>query len=217
MHRLLVLETPWDDDIKSTISVGPFLLGLRDALPVKVVSQQFNGKRDLEHFLREFSAPNNAFSHCYIASHGSRGRLLSLIDDVNSTTIANACRGCRGRGFLVGACAFGNARTAGAFLSKTGADFVAGYSAYVPWMESMFVDLLFLTYLFRGRARTESIGRSRRFAFHDDDYTTAVTRTANPLKVAKWVYEDLPIAKTLGLVVHRRRPGRGRAVIEHYP
>jgi hypothetical protein len=94
MRKLLVLETPWEDDLESAISVGPFLSGLGKALPVKVVSHQFNGKSDLEYFLREFSVPSSSFSHCYIASHGTRGRLQSLIDDVNSTTIANACRGC---------------------------------------------------------------------------------------------------------------------------
>jgi hypothetical protein len=198
------------------MSVGPFLLGLRDALRLKVVSQRFNGMRDLGYFLRRFSARNSSFSHCYIASHGTRGRLQSLIEDVNSATIARACRGCQGRGFIVGACAFGNTRTAVNFLKKTGAHFVAGYVEDVPWMESMVVDLLFLTYLFRGRGRTQHTGKSARFVFRRDD-TLAVTRSRDPLRVARWVYEDLPLAHKLGLVVHRRRPGRGRAVIERYP
>ena len=166
--------------------------------------------------MREFSKRSSGFSHCYIASHGTSGRLQSLIEDVNSATIANACRGCRGRGFFVSVCAFGNARTATGFLRKTGAHFVAGYSEYVPWMESMLVDLLLLTYVFRGRGRTEPIGRSHRFTFRRDD-TLAVTRTTDPLKVAKWVCEDLPVAKKLGFVVYRRRVVRGRAVIDRYP
>jgi hypothetical protein len=92
---------------------------------------------------------------------------------------------------------------------------VAGYSAEVPWIEAMFVDLLFLAYLFRGRARTAPHGRSQRFAFPNG--YEAVSQTTNPLKIARWVYEDFPRAKALGFVVHRRRPGRGPAVIEHYP
>jgi len=51
MPSLLVIETPWEDELESPLSVGPFLLGLRDAFRVKVAAPRFNGMRDLDYFL----------------------------------------------------------------------------------------------------------------------------------------------------------------------
>lgn len=52
---LLVLETPWEYELDSAISVGPFLQGLGGTLGVKVVCQRFNGRFDLVYYLEEFS------------------------------------------------------------------------------------------------------------------------------------------------------------------
>jgi hypothetical protein len=216
MLGLVVLESPWENSLDSPLSVGPFLIGLRNALHIKVATQQFNGAHDLRFFLREFSRRSSSFSHCYIACHGTRGRLQPLLADVNSTTIAHASRGSRGRGFIIGACAFGNTRTARNFLRQSGANFVAGYGGDVPWMESMIVDLLFLSYLFAGRCRASLNGKREQLLIRGDgDF--ALMRSQNPLKVARWVYEDLPLARKLGFVVHRRRPGMGRAIVDTYP
>src|SRR5207248_464730 len=107
--------------------------------------------------LQEFCR-DGGYSYCYIASHGTAGRLETLLENVNGATIAEACRGGRGRGFIVGACAFGNPATATTFLTRTHAAFVAGYARDVPWQESMLTDLTFLTYLIgkRCRRRTEN-------------------------------------------------------------
>src|SRR6266566_529251 len=149
---LLVLETPWDNELTSALSVGPFLQGLGAALEFPVICQRFNGKRDLVHYLQEFRRDRGYF-YCYIASHGTAGRLETLLDNVNSATIAEACRGGLGRGFIIGACSFGNHATATAFLTKTRAAFVAGYTRDVPWQEAMLSDLTFLTYLIGKRCR----------------------------------------------------------------
>lgn len=147
MRRLLVLESPWDNDLESKLSVGPFFLGLEAMLGIKVVYHRFNGKLDLQHFLkqfRRFSAPNPRHSYCYIATHGTGGRLEPLLQGVNSITIARASRGCTGRGFILGACLIGNRRRATEFLRGSRASFVAGYSTDVAWAESMLNDLLTL-------------------------------------------------------------------------
>jgi len=212
-----VLESPWEQDVRSALSVGPFLAGLKEALRVDVVSQRFNGKEDLVFYLREFSRRSSEFSHCYIACHGTPGRLEPLLDPkINIGTIADACRGSRSRGFIMGACSFGNHRTATRFLTRTGASFVAGYAADVPWMESMLVDLTFLTYLLGGRCRRRKGADSKPFVV-DRHGNYREERTGNPLTVAGWVYEDLPLARKLGFVVHRRRPGKGPVVIDPYP
>ncbi len=210
MAGLFVLETPWADDLDSGQSVGPFLIGLKEALGVRVTSQRFNGRADLAYYLRKFAKMNSGYSHCYIASHGTRGRLQALLQDVNAATIGDACQGSRGRGFVIGACAFGNAKTATDFLRRTGASFVAGYERDVPWMESMLVDLAFLTYLLGGRCRRkrETNGTETLVVDHASD-TFCVSRSNDPLKVAAWIYKDLPLARTLGFVVHRRSSRRG--------
>src|SRR5438034_10188239 len=122
MARLFVLESPWEQDVRSALSVGPFLAGLKEALRVDVVSQRFNGREDLVFYLREFSKRSSEFSCCYIACHGTPGRLEPLLGArINVGTMAAACRGSRGRGFVMGACSFGNGRTATRFLKRTGA------------------------------------------------------------------------------------------------
>ncbi len=209
---LLVLETPWDDELTSALSVGPFLEGLGTSLEFSVTLQRFNGKRDLVHYLEEFRR-DSRYSYCYIASHGTAGRLETLLENVNGATIAEACRGGRGRGFIIGACAFGNRATATAFLTKTHAAFVAGYKMDVPWGESMLTDLTFLTYLIGKRCRRHiangclELLTTRRGEFK-------LQGSQDPIKIARWVYEDFPLSRALGFVVHRRVKREGRWRIE---
>ena len=214
VRGLLVLESPWDRELDSALSVGPFLSGLQEALNVDVASQRFNGKDDLVWYLKRFKERDSGFSYCYIACHGTAGRLDPLLEQkINTVTIAEACRRSRDRGFVIASCSFGNRTTATGFLERTGAAFVAGYSRDVPWMEAMFVDLMFLTYLLRGRCRR--IHRDERGGFLADrrgDFKVA--QTGDPLKVARWVYEDLPLSRRLGFAVHRRRRIHGRWTIE---
>jgi hypothetical protein len=213
MRGLLVLETPWEYELDSAVSVGPFLQGLGDTLGIKVVCQRFNGRSDLVYYLEEFSQKKSEYSYCYVASHGTAGRLETLLSNVNASTIADACRGSRGRGFIIGACSFGNRRTAAEFLDKTDAAFVAGYSKNVPWEESMLADLCFLTYL---------IGRRCRRRMRNDRVELETKRNGDfrfqgsrdPIKIAKWVYEDFPLSRGMGFVVHRERKKRGRWRIE---
>ncbi len=210
---LLVLETPWDDDLNSTVSVGPFLQGLGATLGVKVVRQQFNGRADLVHYLREFKRQRREYAWCYIGSHGTQGRLDTVLGLVNARTIAEACIGSSEQGFVIGACSFGNRATAQSFLDRTKAAFIAGYTNDVPWEESMLADLTFLTYLIGRRCRRSRQGkeielvRSRGGAFRYQG-------SRDPVRVAEWVYEDLPIARALGFVVHRRVKRGGRWRIE---
>ncbi len=203
MKGLLVLETPWDHGLRSDLSVGPFLMGLRDALHLEVVTQRFNGKDDLVHYLGEF-VREPGLSHCYIGAHGTAGRIQALLGDVNAATIGNACRGSRDKGFIISACSFGNEATARRFLQTTRAHFVAGYAHDVPWMESMLVDLMFMTYLFGGRCRRVN-GESRSELLRDRRGDFCYSGTADPVKAARWVVEDLPLATMLRFSVHSRR------------
>ena len=210
---LLVLETPWEDDLGSAVSVGPFLQGLGAMLNIKVACQRINSKLDLKHYLEKFSQRQNEYSYCYVGSHGTKGRLGILLGDVNAATIGRACRGSEGRGFVVGACSFGNRATATAFLEKTHAAFVAGYAKGVPWEESMLTDLVFLTYLIGGRCRRRtSDGQSQLVTQKNGDFP--VERSRDPVKVAGWVYQDFPLAHILGFVVHRRVKRNGRWRVE---
>ena len=208
---LLVLETPWDEDLKSPLSVGPFLQGLGASLGFTVICQRFNGKRDLVHYLEEFG--RSGLLYCYIASHGTAGRLETLLENVNGNTIASACGHGRGRGFIIGACSFGNRKTATAFLSATRAAFVAGYSRDVPWGESMLTDLTFLTYVIGKRChRRMENGRVELVTTTGGEFK--LQGSQDPMKVARWVYEDFPLSRALGVAVHRRVKRAGQWRIE---
>lgn len=213
-RHLVVLESPWDDGLESTLSVGPFFRGLAGMLNgVDVKYQQFNSKEDLSYYLdkfRRFSASCPRTAYCYIATHGTAGRVQALLRDVNSRTIAKASRGCRGRGFFFGACSFGNRRTATTFLRETGASFVAGYERDIEWAEAMIIDLIFLIYLLSGRL-TRTRGQSGELELTKDRAGHPTARgSRDALKVGKWVYEDFPLARALGFVVYKAS-GRGRA------
>lgn len=186
---LLVLETPRDDDLESKLSVGPFLQGLGTSLRCSVACQRFNGKGDLVHYLRTFA--QSYYTYCYIASHGTTGRLETLLENANGATIAAACRGSRGRGFIVGACAFGNRESATRFLLSTRAAFVAGYARDVRWQESMLTDLTFLTYPIGKRcSRRTNTGRVELVMSRSGDFS--LEGSADPIKVARWGVRGFP-------------------------
>jgi hypothetical protein len=77
----------------------------------------------------------------------------------------------------------------------------------------MLTDLTFLTYLIGRRCRRRS----------ENGYLDLLTTRSgefrlegskDPIKIAQWVYEDFPLSKALGFVVHRRVKRNGRWRIE---
>jgi hypothetical protein len=75
----------------------------------------------------------------------------------------------------------------------------------------MLTDLTFLTYLIgkRCRRRMEN-GRVELVATKGGEFK--LQGSEDPMRVARWVYEDFPLSHALGFAVHRRvkRAGRWR-------
>lgn len=212
---LLVLETAWNEPreiLRPSQSVLPFLQGLAGALDDRVVCRAFNAAEDLTLLLRAFVQNPGRLRYCYVAAHGSRGRIYGAQQGINLETILRACRGSRGKGYIFGSCGFVNEATAARFLRETGARFIAGYSGGdVPWMETTIIDLLFLTYLIGGKVRRqEKDGRVEIVKNRKGDIL--LTRSPDPLTLGRWVYEDLPLARLMGFNVYSlSRAGRRTA------
>lgn len=209
--RLAVLEVNWEEKIlKKDISrsVRPFLQGLEGELDVDFPEGEFNSRDDLVTALQEFR--KSRARYLFVGSHGVRKMLFDTNHGITAATIISACRNSKGRGYFFSACDFGNHGTAREFLMKTRADFLAGYSKSVPWIESMLVDLFFLTYLLMGRVKRRKVGRSSSPCLLEDKDDFIPEKSEDPLKLARWVYEDVPLAYLIGFDVYMLRTGQGK-------
>lgn len=202
--ELAVLEVNWEERVlrrEISLSVRPFLHGLEGVLDEDFPEGVFNSKEDLLDGLYEFK--KSRAKYLYVGAHGLRKQLFSPDHSIYSQTIIDACKGIgsRGKGYIFSACDFVNRKTALEFLSVTGAAFIAGYSGSVPWLDSMLVDLFFISYLLQGRVKRQVMSSQRRavkgVSLREDRGGFVYEMSANPLKVARWVYEDVPLALSL--------------------
>jgi hypothetical protein len=209
--RLAVLEVNWEEQIlrrEIARSVRPFFHGLEGELDVDFPEGEFNSKDDLVTGLQEFR--RSRAKYLFVGSHGVRKMLFDTSHGITASTIIGACKNSRGKGFFFSACDFGNRNTAREFLVETKADFLAGYSRSVPWLESMLVDLFFLTYLLQGRVKRRRGAQGDVPSLVEDGSGFISEKSENPLKVARWVYEDVPLALPLGFDVYALKGGQGK-------
>lgn len=99
--------------------------------------------------------------------------------------------------------------------AKTKAEFIAGYSRAVPWLESTLVDVVFLSYFLQGRIKRQTTSRRgaglKGVSFREDRTGFIYEMSENPLKVARWVYEDVPLTLPLGFDVYVLHRFQGRS------
>jgi len=77
----------------------------------------------------------------------------------------------------------------------------------------MLTDLTFLTYVMDKRCRRRvKNGRVELVTTKGGEFKFQGSK--DPMKVARWVYEDFPLSRALGFVVHRRVKRGGRWEIE---
>jgi len=215
--ELAVLEVNWEERVlkrEISLSVHPFLHGLEGALDEDFPEGVFNSKEDLLEGLGEFK--KSRAKYLYVGAHGLRKQIFTPDHGIYSQTIIDACKGAgsRGKGYFFSACDFVNRKTALEFLTATKAEFIAGYSGSIPWLDSMLVDLFFLTYLLQGRVKREVMpgqrGKAKGVSLREDKSGFIYEMSANPLKVARWVYEDVPLALSLGFDVFTLSRPQGR-------
>lgn len=181
-HRLLILESTWDERgeyLRPEISVLPFFRGMTEAMAIPMVFRQFNAKEDLRLLLQDF-VRDRRFAYCYIAAHGGDRKIYGIgREEIKLSSILTGCGKAEGKGFIFGACRFVTKDLARRFLWETRARFVAGYAKDIDWIHSMLVDLSFFTYLFRGSG-------------HD------------AFSAAGKLYQDNRLARRLGFTVYKR-------------
>jgi hypothetical protein len=152
--------------------------------------------------------------YLYVGSHGLKKQIIAPDHGINSQTIINQCKGSKGKGYFFSACDFVNPKTARDFLVKTKAIFIAGYSKNVPWLESILVDLFFLSYLLQGRVKRQLIPKggsgTKRTSLTEGGDSFVYQASENPMKVAQWVYEDLPLAALLGFDAYSLQRSQGK-------
>lgn len=77
----------------------------------------------------------------------------------------------------------------------------------------MLTDLCFLTYLVGRRCRRRKRGDEVELeTARNGDFRFEGSRDA--IRVASWVYEDFPLSRAMGFIVHQRRKRNGRWHIE---
>jgi hypothetical protein len=195
---ILVLEHPWSEELANGQSVKPFLDGWAAVNDFSISYRMYHDHNDLKLWLTKF-VRDPKIKTCYIAGHGSGGRLCGLdnkdiyIGPVLSRATVLPKKGVPkvcDKGILFGACYVGGSLEN--ILTNCGEKitWVAGYEIDVPWMESTICDLLFLQYKLRGRLRIDKNDEFYRDA--NDDYKRTGTVSAN--KAASWINEDYPVS-----------------------
>lgn len=142
-----LLENYWSDSYSDVRSVEPVIKSLERAKSAKVVHRQINDVEDLVKGLLVLGQKRNKrYEIAYIACHGSPGAvqigddsrdLSSLADELPEGQVLD------GKLVHFGSCSvLRNRSQCRAFLDKTGAQAVSGFTKDVDWFESMAFELL---------------------------------------------------------------------------
>lgn len=200
---ILVLESPWEEDLSDRKSVRPFIEGWARLHNIPVCYRMYHNAEDLKHWLQKFSA-DSSLSACYIAGHGAGGRLGGLSSDINLMKVATVTRDANlnqntRKGILFGTCDVGAKLTSFLNACGDGISWCAGYSKTVPWTESTLCDVLFLDYMLNGRMRRSN----QQFEMSaKGDFKVQKAKSA---EVARgWLVEDMAVAKLCGFVAFDR-------------
>jgi hypothetical protein len=208
--EILVLESPWTSGLSEGKSVKPFIEGWALIGKAKLRYENFHDMKDLAHFLRLFMAEPD-LKICYIAGHGSGGRLKGVDGGINLKSLANATRGRGpgdegGKGILLGACEVGGNLERLLKSCSPRIAWVAGYDRRIPWVEATLCDLLFLEYMTAGRIKPGG-EKSRMFLRAEGKFVSMATASA--ARAARWVRSDFKLAVRCGFTaLERPAPSR---------
>lgn len=150
----------WSANPRCKLSVRPMLEILYRAAGVKYIHHHCDSKAEFMECLRRFSFSRYKNYFLHIAAHGEPGLIrighepvtLSEIGDVLGGVLTN-------RGAFMGSCSVMRTKRVviDDFLTKTGANFVAGYRRRVDFVESTAEELSFLYQITRSpKALTKS-------------------------------------------------------------
>ncbi len=147
LDKIVCLEGEWSADIRSEESVKPLLQVLQRRGEIKFIYRRCGTKSELAYYLRQRRYFRD-YRIVYLSFHGARGKLkISPEEELTLAEIAELAGGAfRKRVVYFGSCKTLRAldEQLEAFLKRTGAAAVAGYTKDVDWVEASAFELLFL-------------------------------------------------------------------------
>ena len=210
--KLLVLESVWHSDLHDGSTVRPFIEGWAAREGISAVFRPFYDRAGFFKWMRLF-ALDESTRICYVAGHGAGNRLAALNETgINLSQCMERAFPRRGavpdvccKGVLLGACDVGNTRARTNLLDRTkrSLSWIAGYEGSTPWTESTLCDLMFLTYMVRGRCRRASSDGESRLA-ETSDGSFEYQNKASAEKCASWVRDDFSLAVAMGFNATQR-------------
>jgi hypothetical protein len=216
-NGILILESVWDNDIHSTLSVRPMIEGMAGVLNVKFGYRTFHDNKDITKWLELFIR-SPEYLICYVAGHGAGARLSGTDKLINLGTVAKELKRVRrtradddgdkassqliDKGIIFGACDVGCNVEKFCDSAPKGINWVAGYTTSVPWVESTLCDMLLIKYI---------ISEVVNYTIGDLGSHLTPTGRIRSVKgaltidnIVDYVVEDFPMAASLGLrVAHR--------------
>ena len=149
----LVLESPWEEPTKGSrrLTARPFFEGLEKIHPtVAVYYATFYDASSLRAALDDLLQAREARQVIYIGSHGSRGRVGDIRQDVFRRLLLDRKDSLkRVEGLIISACDVFSSKKNEllSLLTQTGFRWVMGYSCTIGWFNSMLIELAILNAL----------------------------------------------------------------------
>jgi hypothetical protein len=142
----LVLESPWEEPTKGSrrLTARPFFEGLEKIHPtVAVYYATFYDTASLRSALDDLLQAREARQVIYIGSHGSRGRVGDIRQDVFRRLLLDRKDSLkRVEGLIISACDvfYSKEYELLSLLTQTGLRWAMGYSCTIGWFDSTLID-----------------------------------------------------------------------------
>lgn len=142
---ILVLESTWDNESLSQMSVWPFISEFANIKNLNAYYKAFSNKASLEHWVRLYNQESMPGSKLlYIAGHGSIGTISGLKSNINAATIRDLLKHCPDIQYVhFGTCNFGNQRNLETLLYDVEhLRWAIGYDKSINWIDSTLFDIM---------------------------------------------------------------------------
>jgi hypothetical protein len=149
--KIACLESLWDQDIETRLSVIPILELASKLHDIKFTHLTCNTREELKHNLKKLRK-KRGYGILYLAFHGNPGEIILDESTIKIETIASMM----GKEFANWIIHFGSCGTVDTeevrithFIQRTEVSMVVGYKKDVHWAESAAVDFLLLDWFQR--------------------------------------------------------------------
>ena len=207
--NLMVLESSWSDEIVvPTTSIKPFIDGFSAVSQHRTAYHSFQDERTFRYWLRQFFLSDIPI--LYVAGHGKAGQLRPLLNNrIDFARILPRClpnkrlsKKMKPKGVLIGACSLGGAEYREDIIRRTRhpLTWIGTYDRTVPWLETTFSDILFVSYILDGRC----VQKDGEFLMTETNIMR-VNKARDATHAFSWLEEDYPLAVRAGFGITDRR------------